>query len=77
MGNIPYMIAQEEAAKKICPMSVGNGMNNRVLIYDGLEAGRACIGDKCMAWRWGYHWDDKTEKSEYSDTLGYCGMVCG
>ena len=77
MFNVPYIITQEEAAKKICPMSVGAGMNNRVLIYDGLEMGRACIGQKCMAWRWNCDWDEKNNKSVYSDTLGYCGMVCG
>jgi len=77
MSNALHYITEVEAAKKICPMSVGAGMNNRVLIYDGLEMGRACIGSKCMAWRWDYQWDEKADKSVYSDTLGYCGMVCG
>jgi hypothetical protein len=77
MSNVPYIITQEEAVKKICPMSVGAGMNNRVLIYDGLEMGRACIGPHCMAWRWDFNWDEENNKSVYSDTLGYCGMVCG
>jgi hypothetical protein len=77
MSNVPYIITPEEAAKNVCPMSVGGGMNNRIVIIDGLEAGRACIGPRCMAWRWDYQWDEKSEKSTYSDTLGYCGMVCG
>lgn len=78
MSKTPYMITQEEAAKKVCPMSVGAGMNNRVLIIDGLEAGRACIGDKCMAWRWDYIYkSNDDENGAYSDTLGYCGMVAG
>ena len=78
MSNAPHYITEIEAAKKICPMSVGGGMNNRILVIDGLEAGRACIAANCMAWRWKYDWkEDGEEEGHYSLTLGYCGMVCG
>ena len=77
MSYAPHYITEVEAAKKICPLSVGGGMNNRILIYDGLEMGRPCIGSKCMAWRAKYEWkEDEKEEGHYSDKLGYCGMVC-
>lgn len=77
MSESLHYITEEEAAKKVCPMSVGAGMNNRILVIDGLEAGRACIGSRCMGWRWDYEWDSEKEKAIFSDTIGYCGMVAG
>lgn len=78
MSNTSHCITEEAAAKKVCPMSVGGGMNNRIVVIDSLEAGRACIGSKCMAWRWKWEWkQDDEDEGRLSDTLGVCGMVGG
>ena len=75
MVNDPHYVAEKDAARMACPLSVGNGMNNRILIIDGLEAGRPCIGSRCMAWRWKPVWNDDEEEIVEYEAKGYCGMI--
>ena len=75
MANNPAYMTDQEAASKVCPMGVGANMNNRILIIDGLEAGRPCLGSKCAGWRYSGHWDDDEDGMVYDLELGYCGMV--
>ena len=71
MTDTPHYITPEEAEKMGCCMSM-----NRP------EFAAACIGETCMAWRWGklkepeYRVENNIMgPHDYSTTHGYCGMV--
>ena len=75
MFENPAYMTDEEAATVVCPMGVGAGMNNKILIIKGLDAGRPCLGSNCAAWRHYSNWNEETEEMEYDLGLGYCGIV--
>ena len=68
-NDSPHYVTPEEAKEKICPQP------------DFTK----CLGPKCMAWRWGKEFYNKTVEFEggafiketwrHSTTHGYCGMV--
>jgi hypothetical protein len=74
MEERTHYYTHEESAKRVCPMSVGAGMNNKVLIINGLEVGRPCLGMHCQGWRWEAVWNDDVEDYEYGER-GYCGVI--
>lgn len=74
MSEKTHYLSEQDAAKSVCPLSVGAGMNNKIIIINGLEVGRACIGSRCLAWRWEPIWNDDGDDYEYGER-GYCGMI--
>jgi len=76
MIDNPHYVTPEKAQEFGCVMSMGR--NNPSIIY------QACLGDKCMAWRWrpAGHQDLMRGLGlplplvpEEPMTHGYCGMI--
>lgn len=75
------MITTEEEAKtKWCPhgrVFDANGANR--WMHDGIARGPLCIGQNCMAWRWGGQHETKRNDLEVAelhiDRIGYCGLA--
>jgi hypothetical protein len=73
MTDNSHYVTPEEAEKKYCHV-VSTALH-----------GIMCQGPKCMAWRWGKEFYNKTVEFEggafiketwrHSTTHGYCGMV--
>jgi len=70
------MVYLRELNEMVCPLGIG-GHN---ISFQNNIIGKACIGPKCMAWKWYEEpiYDEETEElidSHPSDDLGYCGFI--
>lgn len=90
-GETNPMITEEEAAKRHCcgPIGTGNvvcmeatwsaqgellAANSGTLAAIGLVP-RACIGSRCMAWRWSGHEGRAGGAVDLDRARGYCGLA--
>ena len=60
---------ENEAKGKWCPHAVVNGHNRHPATGNITDAGMACVGSNCMAWRW----VNGSEKASVG--RGYCGLA--
>jgi len=79
MTDNPHYVTPEEAAKLVCPQSMGG----LLMVQNNVKASKhGCHGPYCMVWRWrpAGHQDLKRGfvlplVPEEPMTHGYCGMV--
>jgi len=61
-------MTEDESKQKWCPFVRMEGYNRTESHF---VPGSNCIGSECMAWRWGFHENDKDAQI----TSGYCGLA--
>lgn len=56
------MYTEDEAIEKVCP---------KLIHLDARPSVTACVGSKCMAWRW----SEPQERDGHYERVGYCGLA--